>query len=100
MGWNFSSQGSNAEESHNLYKDQAQNYLAFLWNDIVDPQSFVLKPRVDVQASNCTAPAYYSPAYYEAFSELDQNNTHLWPEVTYCSYQVLEKLSGSPFASV
>ena len=78
--WNFSSQGSNAEESHNLYKDQAQNYLAFLWNDIVDPQSFVLKPRVDVQASNCTAPAYYSPAYYEAFSELDQNNTHLWPE--------------------
>ncbi|WP_024834594.1 glycosyl hydrolase family 8 [Ruminiclostridium josui] len=75
------------------YQTEAKNYINNIYNKMVEPGTYVLKPGDMWGGSDVTNPSYFAPAWYRIFADFTGNSG--WINVANKCYEIADKARNS-----
>ncbi|MHB8061886.1 MAG: glycosyl hydrolase family 8 [Ruminiclostridium sp.] len=70
------------------YEAEGKNYINNIYNKMVEPGTYVLKPGDTFGGSACTNPSYFAPAWYRIFADFTGNSA--WNNVADKCYEIVD----------
>jgi endo-1,4-beta-D-glucanase Y len=70
------------------YESEAKTYISNIYNKMVEPNTYVLKPGDTFGGTTCTNPSYFAPAWYRIFADFTGNTA--WNNVADKCYEIVE----------
>lgn len=75
------------------YESEAKNYINKIYNKMVEPGTYVLKPGDTFGGSTCTNISYFAPAWYRIFADFTGNLE--WNKVADKCYEIVDKTKNN-----
>lgn len=75
------------------YETEAKNYIGKIYNKMVEPGTYVLKPGDTFGGTSVTNPSYFSPAWYRIYADFTGNSG--WINVADKCYEIIDRVKNS-----